>query len=117
MPPEHRAHAEWTPSRLIQWAGKTGKATAEVVEKILSSRTYPEQGYRACLGIMRLSRRYEPARVEAAARRALRYNTCSYKSMRSILALGLDSQTVPEAGEQPLLLPRHANIRGPESYR
>jgi transposase len=116
MPPEHRAHAEWTPSRLIQWAGKTGKATAEVVEKILLSRTYPEQGYRACLGIMRLSRRYEPARVEAAAKRALRYNTCSYKSMRSILALGLDSQTVTETGKQPLLLPRHANIRGPEFY-
>ena len=117
MPPGHRAHAEWTPSRLIQWAAKTGKATAEVVEKILSSRTYPEQGYRACLGIMRLSRRYEPERVEAAARRALRYNTCSYKSMRSILALGLDSQIAPETGNQPLLLPQHTNIRGPEFYR
>lgn len=63
MPPEHRSYAEWSPSRLIQWAGKTGTATAELVEKLLASRTYPEQAYRACLGIMRLSRRQKGAQV------------------------------------------------------
>ncbi|HEX9976762.1 MAG TPA: IS21 family transposase [Dehalococcoidales bacterium] len=116
MPPEHRFYAEWSPSRLIQWAGKTGTATAEVVERLLASRTYPEQAYRACLGIMRLSRQYDPARVEAAARRALRFNTCSYRSMRSILASGLDAQAEPDTGKQPTLLPPHANIRGREFY-
>jgi transposase len=116
MPPEHRFYAEWSPSRLIQWAGKTGAATAEVVERLLASRTYPEQAYRGCLGIMRLSRQYDPARVEAAARRALRFNTCSYRSMRSILASGLDSQAEPETGKQPVLLPPHDNIRGREFY-
>jgi transposase len=54
MPPEHRSYAEWSPSRFIHWAGKTGAATAQLVEKILSTRPYPEQGYRACLGIIRL---------------------------------------------------------------
>ena len=116
MPPEHRFYAEWSPSRLIQWAGKTGTATAEVVERILASRTYPEQAYRACLGIMRLSRQYDPARVEAAARRALRFNTCSYRSMRSILALGLDSQAELETGKEPMHLTPHDNIRGREFY-
>jgi len=116
MPPEHRFYAEWSPSRLIQWAGKTGTATAEVVERLLASRTYPEQAYRACLGIMRLSRQYAPARVEAAARRALRFNTCSYRSMRSILASGLDSQAELETGKEPMHLPAHDNIRGHEFY-
>jgi transposase len=116
MPPEHRAYAEWTPSRLIQWAGKTGTSTAELVEKILNSRTYPEQGYRACLGIMRLSRRYDPIRVEAAAKRAIKYNTCSYKSMSAILAAGLDSRTEPDMEKRSPPLPRHENIRGPEFY-
>jgi len=116
MPPEHRFYAEWSPSRLIQWAGKTGAATAEVVQRLLASRTYPEQSYRACLGIMRLSRQYDPVRVEAAARRALRFNTCSYRSMRAILASGLDSQAEPETGKQPVLLPPHDNIRGREFY-
>ena len=96
MPPEHRRYAEWSPSRFIQWAGKTTAATAQLVERIITTRTYPEQGYRACLGIMSLGRHYEPERLEAAAERALRYNTCSYKSVRAILAAGLDLQPDPE---------------------
>ena len=68
MPPEHRSYAEWSPSRFIQWAGKTGASTAQLVEKILATHPYPEQGYRACLGIIRLGRHYEPERVEAAAK-------------------------------------------------
>jgi transposase len=56
MPAAHRSHAEWTPSRLIAWAEKTGPDTGHVVAEILRSRPHPEQGYRACLGLMRLSR-------------------------------------------------------------
>jgi transposase len=70
MPPAHRAHAEWTPSRLIAWAAKTGPATAQVVTKILASRPHPEQGYRACLGLLRLGQRYGTERLEAACARA-----------------------------------------------
>ena len=116
MPPEHRKYAEWSPSRFIQWASKTGAATAQLVEKIMAARTYPEQGYRACLGIIRLGQHYEPERVEAAAQRALKFNTCSYKSVRAILAAGLDQQ--PDAGEQPrqATLLMHGNIRGREYY-
>jgi transposase len=114
MPPEHRRYAEWSPSRFIEWAGRTGESTARVVEKILASRTYPEQAYRACLGILRLGREYDPARVEAAARRALEFNTCSYRSLRTILASGLDTQASAE--KRPPPLPLHDNIRGPEFY-
>jgi transposase len=116
MPPEHRRYAEWTPSRIIQWAGKTGTATARVVERILEARTYPEQGYRACLGIMRLSHHYTPDRVEAAARRALKFNTCSYKSMKAILTAGLDRQSIPDRKPLQMSLPLHQNIRGREYY-
>jgi len=115
MPPEHRRYAEWTPSRFIQWAGKTGKATAQLVERIINARTYPEQGYRACLGIIHLGKHYEPERIEAAARRALKYNTCSYKSMKAILAAGLDLQDA-ESLPQQTSLPVHGNIRGGEYY-
>jgi len=117
MPPEHRFYAEWNPARFIQWAGKTGEATARLVETILATRPYPEQGYKACLGIINLTRDYEPVRVEAAARRALKFKTCSYRSMKAILSAGLDRQ--PDNGEQPRLpgLLPHQNIRGPEYYR
>jgi transposase len=116
MPPEHRAYAEWSPSRFIKWAAKTGDATAQVVEKILATRSYPEQGYRACLGIIRLGRHYEPERVEAAAERALKYNACSYRSMKAILSTGLDRRDEsPETGQ--MSLPIHQNIRGKEYYQ
>jgi len=116
MPPSHRAYAEWSPSRFIQWASRTGTATAKLVEKILSSRTYPEQSYRACMGIMRLTKQYDPSRVEAAARRALEYNTCTYRSVRSILASGLDATVNAKLERRQTPLPLHDNIRGPEFY-
>jgi len=117
MPPEHRSYAEWSPSRFIQWAGKTGASTAQLVEKILATRPYPEQGYRACLGIIRLGHHYEPERVEAAAERALKFNACSYRSMKAILSAGLDRQQ--DNGEPPvqMSLPLHQNIRGREYYQ
>ena len=117
MPPSHRYYAEWNPARFIQWAGNTGEATARLVEKILATRPYPEQGYKACLGIINLTRHYEPVRVEAAARRALQFQTCSYRSVKAILSAGLDRQ--PDNGAQsalPGLLP-HQNIRGQAYYQ
>jgi transposase len=116
MPPEHRAYAEWSPSRFIKWAGKTGTATARVVEKVMAGRTYPEQAYKACMGIINLGRHYEAERVEAAAERALKFNACSYRSMKAILATGLDKQ--PDSREtRQMSLPLHQNIRGKEYYQ
>jgi len=117
MPPSHRYYAEWNPTRFIQWAEKTGDATAQLVKTILTTRPYPEQGYRACLGIINLVRDYEPARVEAAARRALKFKSCSYRSMKAILSAGLDRH--PDNDEPPHLpgLLPHQNIRGQEYYQ
>jgi len=118
MPPSHRYYAEWNPARFIQWAGKTGEATARLVETILTTRPYPEQGFKACLGIINLTRDYEPARVEAAANRALKFKACSYRSMKAILSAGLDRQQL-DGGNQPGLpgLLPHQNIRGQEYYQ
>jgi len=117
MPPEHRFYAEWNPARFIRWAEKTGDATARLVETILSTRPYPEQGFKACLGIINLTRDYEPERVEAAARRALKFRACSYRSVKAILSARLDQQ--PDNDEQPRLpgLLPHQNIRGQEYYQ
>lgn len=116
MPPAHQKHLEWTPTRMIEWATKTGPGTAQLVEKIMAKREHPEQGYKSCLGILRhLLGHYGAVRVEAAAARALKFNTCSYTSMRSILLRGLDRQT--QAGEpEQAVLPFHANVRGGKYY-
>ena len=78
MPSAHRAHAEWSPSRLIGWANKVGTATGKLVAQILQSRPHPEQGYRPCLGIMQLGRRHGNVRLEAACARALALGSCRY---------------------------------------
>ena len=115
MPTAHRHYAEWTPQRLIRWAASSGPAVARVVETILASRPHPQQGFRSCLGIMRLGKSYGDARLEAACQRALAISACSYKSLESILKNGLDRRPLPAALESPSS-PGHANIRGPHYY-
>ena len=115
MPVSHRSHAEWTPSRLIAWGQKAGPATGHVVETILKSRPHPEQGYRACLGLMRLGRNLGNDRLEAACERARRVGGESYRTVKNILASGMDRQALPGQGADPVL-PPHENIRGAASY-
>ena len=110
-PKAHQRHLEWTPSRLVDWASKTGPATAAVFEKIMASKRHPEQGYRSCLGILRLGNEYSAARLEAACRRALALNACSYPSVQSILKNRLDSLSVDSTPPEPPPLD-HPNIRG-----
>jgi transposase len=117
MPASHRAHAEWTPSRLISWAGKTGPATADLVTKILETRPHPEQGYRACLGIMRLGREHGADRLEAACHRAGQLRAYSYRTIKNILQSGMDRLPLEEETTgSTLVAPVHGNIRGAAYY-
>ena len=109
-PKSHQRYLQWTPGRIIQWAQKIGPACGQVVERILASRPHPEQGFRSCLGIIRLGKAATEPRLEAACRRALHFNTCSYASIKSILEHKLDHQ--PVEAELPLPSPTHDNVRG-----
>ena len=91
MPSAHRAHAEWTPSRILVVGGQgRARRRATLCEAILAERPHPEQGYRSCLGILRLGKRYGEDRLEAACARALRGGARSYRHVESILKHGLD---------------------------
>jgi transposase len=117
MPESHRRYLEWSPARLIAWAETVGPDTAALVVAILEARPHPEHGYRTCLGIMRLAKHYPAARVEAASRRAVALSALSYRSLKSILARGLDAQPLPAVPEPlPGLVVRHENLRGPDYY-
>jgi transposase len=114
-PRAHQRYLEWSPSRLVRWAAEIGPHTAQLVETILRERPHPEQGYRACLGILRFGKHYPPARVEAAAARARALHAHSYRSVKSILERGLDQLALdlePPAAPQP----PHAHIRGPRYF-
>lgn len=114
-PKAHQQHLEWSPARLIHWGQTVGQSTGALVQRILESRPHPEQGYRACLGLMGLGKRYSPQRLEAACFRALRSGATSYRSVKSILEHGLDAVPLEE---QPTLTlpPQHEHVRGAEYF-
>jgi transposase len=115
MPRAHRAHAEWTPSRLIAWAEQSGPATGRLVAGILAERPHPEQGYRACLGLMRLGRLHGADRLEAACHRAERLRSYRYRTVEQILINQQDRLPLDEAAPaRPALT--HENLRGANYY-
>lgn len=111
----HRAHREWTPERLIHWGESIGVATGRTVTRLLQERRHPEHGYRACLGLLSLVKRYGKPRLEAACLIALELGTAKYSHVRDILASGRDQQTANASTEWTS--PEHAHVRGAAYYQ
>jgi transposase len=115
MPSSHRHFADWSIERIRREASAIGRSTGALCELILEERRYPEQGFRARLGITRLVKSFGRERVEAACLRTLEIGARSYSSVRSILDNNLDRRaTAKRAADGPAIL--HANIRGPRYY-
>ena len=117
MPKAHQKHLDWSPGRFLNWALAIGPATRDIVHWQLTHKPHPEMGYRACLGLLNLARRYGQPRLEAACRRAIHIGSPTRKSVVSILEQNLDQQPLPAAIPAPAALPAHANVRGPEYYQ
>ena len=115
MPSSHRRYANWTIDRIKREAASIGPSAAALCELILEHRPHPEQGFRACLGILKLTRTFGSDRVEAAATRALEIGARTYGSVKSILDNNLDRQVLNRraASDQAIL---HPNIRGARYY-
>ena len=114
MPKSHQKHRQWNPGRFLNWAKEIGPGTLEVVKRQLTDRPHPEHGYRACLGLLNLAKRFSKARLENACDRALSLGSPSYRSIRSILDKGLDQQPLHAPSQDEL--PMHGNVRGPGYY-
>src|SRR5438270_12910929 len=106
---------DWTVERIRREAASIGPATAALCELILEHRPHPEQGFRACLGIVRLVRPFGADRLEAAATRAIEIGTLTYGSVRSILDNKLDRQAAQRPPTNGVTI-LHPNIRGPRYY-
>ena len=120
MPKAHQQYLEWTPSRIIRWAAQNGPYTEKLVTYILERKPHPQQGFRSCLGILRLGKQYSKERLEAACAYALTIHGYFYKSVESILKNGLDQKhtLLLKREESTLPLPlQHPNIRGKEYYQ
>lgn len=117
MPKAHQDYGDWSPTRIINWAKSIGSCTAELVEKLLLSRKYPATAYRSAMGIISLSKRYGKERAENAAKRALSFGACSYRSMESILKNNLEKKELEkDTNHSKQVIPFHKNIRGKEFF-
>lgn len=117
MPKSHQRYAEWTPERIQQWASKTGASTASLVEQIILKRAHPQQGFRACLGLLRLGKQYGQERLEAACKRALAIGAFSYKSVEAILKNRLEQQPLPTHSQSTHVTQKnHEYVRGQQYF-
>lgn len=114
MPAAHRRYADWSPDRFRRWAAAVGPNTEQFIIAVLASRRHFEQGFRTCLGVLKLYRGVEPARAEAVSARALELGAFNCKSVAVLLARKV-AATAGRA-ETPTLLFDHANLRGPGYY-
>lgn len=113
-PKSHRDYGAWPPSRIISWAGSIGPSVAAVVERILTDRPHPEQGYRSCMALIRTAKSYGHERTEAACKRALAIGAPTRKSVEAILKRGLDRVALTDEPSPRIVV--HENIRGGEYF-
>ncbi|QEZ48780.1 IS21 family transposase [Cupriavidus oxalaticus] len=115
LPAAHRAHLEWTPQRLIRWGEQIGGASGAVVRRLLEQHKHPEHGYRACLGLLNLAKRYGKDRLEAACAIALELGAYQYRHVKNVLETDRDRLTAAAPAEW--VSPDHAHLRGPSYYQ
>lgn len=114
MPAHHRFREDWTLQRIQTRAARIGPNVAIFAEVVMRDRKHPEQGYRTCLGVIRLADKFGRDRLDAACKRALEINARSYSSVQSILKNGLDGRPRTRATEEPAIT--HTNIRGADYF-
>lgn len=115
-PPAHQKYLEWTPERIASWAEKIGPNCSVVARQIMSSRAIPEHGFRPCIGLIRLGKRYGNERVDQACARAVKLNIASYRHIENMLKSGRDKVSPPGEEIAPAVT-THDNIRGAGYYR
>lgn len=116
MPKNHQKYAEWTPERISELAQRGGPHVKEIVKQMINKKRFPEQAYRACLGILRLENRYSKERLNAACSRAIQYGIVSYDGIAEILKKGLDKIHAESNSNANIIGKSHENIRGSEYY-
>lgn len=113
MPSSHRRYADWTPERFRRWGATIGPATEGLILTILAARPHPEQGFRTCLGVLRLYRDVDKARAEAVSERAVAIGGLNYTSIASLLRTTAKADPASRPPRTGGAVTIHANLRGP----
>lgn len=116
MPRHHQEYAQWTPQRMLNWARKIGEHTQHYLEQLIQSRAFPEQAYRACLGILRLTKRYGESRLERACQRGSQLGIFNFRTIDTMLKNHLENEPLTK-DDTSLPQSTHANVRGAHYYQ
>ena len=116
MPKKHEKHHQWTAGRLMNWAKDLGDEVLIWVKRILAQKQHEQQAYRVCLGLLSLSRKYDPERLNKACAIANKHQLYRLKQIKSILQSNQDRLPAESKKQLPLLPQSHENIRSPESF-
>ena len=117
MPPKHRKSSDWNAERFISWAQTMGPNITEVIRSVLASCKVEQQGYRTCMGILKMSDKYGVERLEAACTRALGYTPHpTYRNISAILKSGQDKISSPKTVKDRTASERHSFVRGAKYY-
>jgi len=111
----HQFITDWTPQRFINWGASIDDSVREFISRLLETKQHPEQSYKSCMGVLQYAKKVGNERLINACKRALEFNSYSYKIIQRILESGLD--LMPDEEESPDQLPDHQNIRGEKYYK
>ncbi len=116
MPPNHQQYVQWNGERFAKWAAKIGEKTETVVRTILTAYKVEQQGYKACMGLLKLADKYSAERLENACKKALTYTPRpSLKNVQAILSSGQD-KIQDETPAQPASSAQYGFTRGADYY-
>jgi transposase len=114
LPSSHQFVSEWNPVKFIEWAGHIHPDVESYITKVLENKSYPEQTYRSCVGILSFERKAGKDRLIAACQRASSFGVYNYKVIGQIINNGLDRV---ENKPKQMTMPQHENIRGSNYYK
>jgi transposase len=104
MPPDHQKYVAWNGDRFKSWAAKIGEHTSAVISSFLGRHKVEQQGYKACMALLRLTDKYSVERLESACTKALSYTEePSLKGIQAILKSGQDKllkETAPHSSSE-----------------
>jgi transposase len=114
LPSTHQFVSEWNPAKFIEWAGHIHPDVKTYICNVLENKSYPEQTYRSCVGILSFEKKAGRERLIAACQRATAFGAFNYKVIQQIINNKLDRL---DTKKENLTLPLHDNIRGAEYYK
>lgn len=119
MPANHQYMEQskgWDSEYFIKQANQIGPYTSDIVEHILKSRTFIEQSYRSCIGVLRLANAYTPARLENACALIKNAAKINYGILERVLKNNMDKQDTIQEYTNITIITDHENLRGSSTY-